>query len=459
MTAGRPAAVDRSRLPDVGPILPVAFPAIGKSTLSNGLRVWSVRHSRLPVVSVVLLLRRGAADDPPGRDGLAALTADLLDEGAGGRSALELHREFGRIGAHLDTDIDSDAIILTITTLSRFLARGLALLADVVARPALTDEDVDRVRQLRLHRLRQLRDVAGALADRAFLRLLYGDHPYGHTPVGSEHALASLNADDVRTFHVKTLAPDAATLIAVGDCEHRELEDLAASAFGPWNGTACEPGAAAPAPAQPPRLAGIARPGAPQSELRMGHVAVARSTPDYYALVVANMVLGGQFVSRINLNLREEKGFTYGARTAFDFRRLPGPFSLQASVHTAATIRAIQECVAEITAFRGPRPVSPDELSMGIAALTRGYARNFETADQLARAVTQLALYDLPDDYYSQFVPRLLQVTADDVVQASARHLEPSRLTTVVVGDLDATGAELATLNLGEPVVLSPDSI
>jgi predicted Zn-dependent peptidase len=206
-----------------------------------------------------------------------------------------------------------------------------------------------------------------------------------------------------------------------------------------------------------PRLNIVPRSGAPQSELRIGHVGVARSTPDYHALVAANMVLGGQFVSRINLNLREDKGFTYGARTSFDFRRLPGPFSLQVSVQTTATGPAIAESLAELAAIRDIRPVTPEELSLGIAALTRGYARGFETAEQVARGVTQLALYDLPDDYFARFVPELERVTVDDVTAAARRHLDPDRFTTLIVGDLDATAADLGRLNLGEPVILSAE--
>ena len=198
------------------------------------------------------------------------------------------------------------------------------------------------------------------------------------------------------------------------------------------------------------------RPGAPQSELRIGHVAVARNTPDYHALVAANMVLGGQFVSRINLNLREDKGLTYGARTSFDFRRLPGPFALQVSVQTAATAPAIQESLGEIAAIRGPRPVTPDELALGVAALTRGYARNFETAEQVARAVTQIALYDLPDDYFAQFVPRVERVTlrrrharGGTLSRSGAAH-DADR------GRLRRHRPDLARLDLGEPVVLPP---
>ena len=211
--------------------------------------------------------------------------------------------------------------------------------------------------------------------------------------------------------------------------------------------------------ARPARLNIVPRPGASQSELRIGHVAVARATPDYHALVAANMVLGGQYVSRINLNLRADKGITYGARTAFDFRRRQGPFALQASVDSLATALAIRESIGEIAAIRGERPVSADELAVGVAALTRGYARNFETADQIARAVAQLALYGLPDDYYSQFVPRVESLTPEEVMSAAARHLDPARLTTLIVGDVDAAGQDFGRLNLGDPVIVSADSI
>jgi predicted Zn-dependent peptidase len=406
----------------------------------------------------MLLVRRGAADDPAGKEGLAALTVDMLDEGSGGRSAIQMHEALATIGAQLDADIGSDAALMSVTVLSRFTAPALTLLADMVARPSLSEEDFIRVRQLRLHRLTQIRDVPGAVADRAFVRLLFGAHPYGHTPLGNEQALASLSIDDVRGFHAALLRPGDATLVAVGDCAHDTICRQVADAFTGWEGAAAGDVPAATVLPKPARLNVVPRPGAPQSELRLGHVAVARNTPDYHALVAANMVLGGQFVSRINMNLRTEKGITYGARTSFDFRRLPGPFALQVSVQTAATAVAIEESLGEITAIRGPRPVTAPELALGIAALTRGYARNFETAEQVARAITQLALYDLPDDYFAQFVPRVEQVTSEDVTRVAARYLDPARLTALVVGDYDAIAPDLARLELGEPVVLPSET-
>jgi len=453
-----PVVVDRSRLPEPGPARAFVFPDIEKSTLSSGLRVWTVRHPAVPVVTLRLLVRRGSATDLAGKEGLAALTVDMLDEGSLGRSAIEMHEALARIGAQLDSDIGPDATVLTITTLSRFAEKALAILGDMVARPSLTDDDFARVRQLRLHRLAQLRDVPAAVADRAFMRLLYGSHPYGHTPLGTELALASIAVEEVRDFHASAIRPSEATLVVTGDCDHGSIVKYVEEAFDGWSGTATADGPVADRLIQPPRLNVVPRSGASQSELRLGHIAVARSTPDYHALLTANTVLGGQFVSRINLNLREDKGLTYGARTSFDFRRLPGPFALHVSVQTTGTARAIAESLSEIEAIRGPRAVTPEELKLGVAALTRGYARNFETAEQVARAVTQLAVYDLPDSYYTDFIPSVERLTVDEVTQAIARHVHPDRLTALVVGDLDVIADDLTELQLGTAAVVSTDS-
>jgi zinc protease len=450
--------VDRDRLPTPGPTRPFPFPAIEKSTLPNGMRVWTVHHTQVPLVAFTLLVRRGASSDPAGKEGLAAVTADMLDEGSGDRSAIEMHEALARFGAQFDTDIGSDATVASVTVLSRFAQPALQLLSDIVVRPALRETDFSRVRQLRLHRLTQMRDMPGAVADRSFLKLVYGAHPYGHSPIGTEASLASMSIDDARAFHARAIRPGVATLIAVGDCDHGAIVRLAGDTFADWTGTGdAEPADGGPSP-HAARLNVVPRPRAPQSELRIGQVSVARDTPDYHPLVVANTILGGQFVSRINLNLREDKGLTYGARTAFEFRRRSGPFVLQVSVQTSGTAKAIEESLGEIAGIRGSRPVTPAELELGIAALTRGYARSFETGEQIGRAALQLALYDLPDDYFEQFVPRIERVTADDVSRVMTQHLDPDRLVTLVVGDLEAIGPDLGALGLGEPVILSPDA-
>ena len=450
--------ITRARLPEPGPSRPFTFPAVEKSVLPNGLRLWTVRHPQVPLVALMLLVRRGAASDPAGKEGLAAVTADMLDEGTGGRSAIDMHEAIAGLGAQFDTDIGSDGIVVSVTVLSRFTSQALALLSDMVVRPALREADFARVRQLRLHRLTQIRDIPSAVADRAFLKLLYGAHPYGHSPIGTEASLAAMTVDDVQEFHRGAIGPSDATLVAVGDCDHADVERFAREAFGTWSVAGSDLPLASGDLPRAARLNVVPRPLAPQSELRIGQVAAPRNTPDYPALLVANAVLGGQFVSRINLNLREKKGVTYGARTAFEFRRLPGPFALHVSVQTSATAEAIEESIREISDIRGPRPMTADELSLGVSAITRGYARNFETADQIARAAMQLALYDLPDDYYAEFVPAIERVTIDEASRVMARHVDPDRLTTLVVGDLEAVGPDLPRLGLGDPVVVPHDS-
>jgi zinc protease len=449
-------AVDRSRLPALGPDPSFELPAIRRRSLSNGLRVWTVEHHEMPLVTVFVLLPIGAASDPAERPGLAAITGDLLDEGCGELSALELHEALARIGAQLDTEVSSDATLLELTVLERHAGRGLQLLSDMVLHPRLEQRDFDRVRDLRLNRLVQLRDSPSALADRVFTELLFKGHPYGHLPIGTEGSLRGMTLREVIAFHAGSYRPTEATVVAIGDASHQRLADLVDAAFDKWtagDATAVPPArqpSAAP-PATGLKLAVVNRSPAAQSELRIGHVGPPRSTTDYHALLVMNMVLGGQFVSRINMNLRENKGYTYGARTSFDFRRGAGPFVLQASVQSDATAEAVREAIGELRAIRGDRPVTREELETGRAALTRGYPRNFETADQVGRAAIQLALYGLPDDYFTTFVPKVLALGEEDITRAAATHLDPSRLLTVIVGDREKLRPALQRLDLGEP--------
>ena len=445
---------DRSRLPLPGPDRPFTFPEIRRATLANGLRVWTVRHRQVPLVAILALVPVGASSDPVDRPGLAAITGDMLDEGAGGRSALDVHEAIGRIGARLELEVGHDATVVAITTLERYLSRGLELVRDMLMRPRFEQREFDRVRDLRLNRLLQLKDMPTALADRAFTQLLYRNHPYGHLPIGSEGALRAMMIRDIAAFHRRAYAPSRTTVIAVGDASHEALADAVRVAFESWraepDGPIADPDTFPDPPAPPSRLALVHRPAAAQSELRLGHVALARRSPDYHAALVANMVLGGQFVSRINMNLRQDKGYTYGAKTAFEFRRAPGPFVMHASVQSESTADALREAIGEIRALRSDRPITREELEMGRASLTRGYPRSFETADQIARGAAQLALYDLPDDYFSTFIPRTLALTETEVMAAAVKYIDPARLIAVVVGDREKLMPSLKTLELGD---------
>ena len=449
-------AVDRSRLPPAGPPVTFIFPEIRRRRLPNGVRVCTIEHHEVPLITFFVLMPVGSSQDPHAQPGLAAITGDLLDEGSGNLDAIEIHEALGRIGAHLDTEIGADATLLEMTTLEQHSSRAVELLASMVRAPRMDERDFDRVRELRLNRLVQLRDLPPALADRVFTQLLYAEHPYGHLPIGTEGSLRALTLSDVVGFHRRAYVPSNATVIAVGAASHDRLAALVESAFAGWDSNGGPDGlvdvSALAAPAAPvARLATVHRPGAAQSELRIGHVGVARSTPDYHAILVLNMILGGQFVSRLNMNLREDKGYTYGARTSFEFRRGPGPFVFQTSVQSAVTAAAVREVLGELATIRQDRPVTHEELEIGRAALTRGYPRNFETAEQLGRAAAQIALYGLPDDYFTTFVPSVLSVGQSDVTRVAQAHINPDRLLTVIVGDRDKLAPTLEELNLGEP--------
>ncbi|MDP1571124.1 MAG: pitrilysin family protein [Vicinamibacterales bacterium] len=450
--------VDRSALPSTEAAPAFRFPRLERRVLDNGLEVRALAHHAVPVVSLVLLLPGGSSADPADRPGLAALTADLVDEGSGGRDALEVADRLARLGADLDIDVTADATVISMTTLARFLEPALEMLGEIVMAPTLADEDFARVRGLRLDRLRQLRDHAPAVAERAFARIIYGDHPYGHLSIGTEAALGAMTAADVRAFHQRAYIPQGTTLVMAGDARHADLLEAGVRAFAAWPSGALplDRTAALAAPPLVPaeRLAIVPRPGAAQSELRIGHLCASRDTPDYHALLLLNTVLGGQFVSRVNLNLREDKGYTYGARTGIDLRRGLGPFVLQMSVQTEVTAAAITEALREIDLIRGAKPVTDLERDLAVRSLTLGYPRGFETAQQVARSVAQLALHGLPDSYFEAFVPAISDVGLADLTRVARHYLDPSRLVTLIVGDHESIAGSLRSLNLGEPAVL-----
>lgn len=451
---------DRTRLPAVGPTLPFRFSRIDKDRLPNRLALWSAEHRTLPVITFMLVLPIGSAADFEGFEGLAAITADMMDEGTGNLSAIDVNAAFGRIGAHLETEVSADATVFTVTALAKFARQALTLFADCIIRPRLDAEDFDRIRQLRLTRLVQIRDMPSAIADRAFMQVVYGTHPYAHMALGTEESLRQLAIDTVRMFHSRLYRAANATLIASGDISAEEFGRMAADTFGSWpEGSPELSGDAAivaPPPAPVHRLVIVDKPGAAQSEIRIGEVGLSRDTPDYHRLIVLNMILGGQFVSRINMKLRQEKGLTYGARTAFDFRRGRGPFILQTSVQSDGTGEAIRSSLLEIDAIRTDRPPTPEEVEVAKAALTRGYPRNFETAEQIARAMAQLVLYGLPDDYFDTFTSRVAEVTVDGARQAASTHLHPDRLATAIVSDSSIVVPQLAAAGLGEATPLLP---
>jgi predicted Zn-dependent peptidase len=452
--------VDRSRLPVPGADPPYRFPSIARRVLANGLEIRAVTHRAVPIATAVLLVRGGSSVDPVDRPGLTSMTAGLTDEGSRGQTALEVAERIALIGGDFDLEVGSDAILISLTTLDRFVDEALGLLHEMVTAPNLLGDDFDRTRKLRLERIRQLKDHPPAMAERAFVRQLYGDHAYGHLSIGDEVSLTSATIDEARALHPSLFTPEGSTLVLVGDQPEGALLDRAMAVFDRWPQSSAlasvdRSAALAAPPVQPmPRLGIVRRDGAAQSELRIGRVCASRSTPDYHAMLALNAILGGQFVSRLNMNLREDKGYTYGVRTGFELRRGRGPFVMQTSVATDKTAAAIREALTEIRDIGADRPATRDELGMAKAALGRGYPRAFETANQVARSAAQLALHGLPDTYFEEFIPRLDAVSVDDVTRVAQQYLDTETMATLVVGDFDKIGDSLPSLGLGEAVML-----
>jgi zinc protease len=439
--------------PPVGRPTPVRFPEIIRSRLDNGLAVWSIPRSTTPVVAVLLLVNSGSSSDPADRPGLAGFTADLLDEGAGPLGAIELAEAFSGLGSHLEIEVAPDVTTFGLTALSRHFDHVVDLLADVIRRPRLEAADFGRVRDLRLNRLRQLSRSAGSAADRTFLRAVFGGHPYGHGALGTTASLQALDLEAPTAFWRRTVVPADATLIVVGDVESDDALATSHRVFGDWAGAAPSPIAPPDAQADPERrVLLVDRPGASQSELRVGHVGPSRRTPGYHAIVTMNAVLGGQFASRINRTLREERGVTYGARTTVEFRRLAGSFACETSVQADATADSVVEILRQFDALRQDDAVGADELKRAKASLTRGYARNFETPVQLGRAAAQLATYALPPSFYDDFVPAVRDISGGQAAAAARENVRAEDCAIVVVGDADAVGPALE--GTGRDVVL-----
>lgn len=434
-------------LPAVGDPSPVRFPAIDRREWDNGVRVWSVGHTAVPVVTISLLMDGGTAGDPVDRPGLASLVAALMAESAGARDAIAMADAVARIGGHLSIEPGADFVAVTLTTLARHFESGVDLLADIVRRPMLTARDFDRVRDLRRSRLTQASRTAAAVADRAILAAVFGDHPYGHGALGTSRAAEAVTLDEAREHWESAWGPRRATLLVVGDVDAGRVERGAMRAFGDWEGRAIPLVPLGPPPGTPDRRVRlIDRPGAPQSELRVGHIGPPRRTPDYHALLTLNALLGGQFTSRINRNLREARAITYGARSAFEMRRVAGLFSCDTSVQGDATAVAASEILRECCEVAGDDAIGADELARAKASLTRGYGRQFETAAQLARAMAHLATYDLDYDAFDRFVPAVERLTAADLARAARTALHPDDAAVVVVGDLARLGKSLETL-------------
>jgi predicted Zn-dependent peptidase len=334
-------------------------------------------------------------------------------------------------------------------------------MADVVMRPDFPQNELDRLREQRLTSLRTAKDNPPAISAIAFPFLVYGrGHRYGTIGGGTSETIRSVTRDDLRQFHAAHFRPDQAALVVAGDVTPGTVLPLLESAFGAWRapaGPAPEAAVPAPRPLETRTVTIVDKPGAAQSVIRIGAVGVPRATPDYFALEVLNTLLGGSFSSRLNQNLREDHGYTYGASSDFDMRRAAGPFSAGASVQTDKTAEAVTEFFRELNGVRVPIPA--DELAKAKNYVALSFPGEFATSADLAGMLATLIVYDLPDDYYATYVDRVLAVTPADIERAARQHIHPDRMAVVIVGDRQAIEPKVKALALGPVEVLSVDDV
>lgn len=450
-----PPGLDRSAPPRAGAIKPFRFPHFLRTRLPNGLAVLAARHSELPLVSMELLLPAGGQYDPEGQSGLASLTAAVLDEGTQRRSAMEIAASAERLGGYFATGADWDVGFLATGLLAQNRADALELLADVAFHPTFPLEEVERIQRQRLTEILRRTQDPSALADDRFHRVLYDGTAYAHPLIGEEESLTAIGPEALVEFYQRHYGLAGAALIAVGDFDPEELLREAETAFG-TGGPAAPP--APPPQILPPARTGISihivdRAGAAQTELRVGHPGVSRNHPDYPSLVVFNGLLGGKFTSRINLNLRERHGYTYGASSRFSGRMGPGPFTVNAAVATESTGAAAREVLFELRRIRESL-VEPEELTETQSYLVGVFPYTMQTIGDLAKRLETLAVFGLPDDYYTRHLERIANVTREDILDVARRHLDPERVAIVAVGPAEALEPQLQ--ELGPVTVWSP---
>ncbi|MDQ3950163.1 MAG: insulinase family protein, partial [Gemmatimonadota bacterium] len=413
---------------------------------------------KLPLVTVLMVIEAGATTDPAGRDGLAQLTARLLPEGTERSTGAEFAERLERLGASVEAHADWDVGAARVTVLAGQLDEAMPLFGEMLRAPAFPEREVERLKAERLAELLQIRAEPGALADEMFARFTYEPASrYSRPAGGAARDVEAIARGDVVRFYEARYRPAGMTLVAAGDVTADQIERLARATFGDWMGAPAGADVTSDAPARQTRAVHVvAKADAPQSELRVGHPGIPRNTPDYFPTVVMNAVLGGLFSSRINLNLREAHGYTYGAFSRFDWRRRAGPFAVDTAVKTVVTDAAAREILHEIDRMRAEE-IRPEELSLATSYLDGVFPIRYETTDAIAAALGNLVVYELPDDYFDRYRERVRAVTAAGVLAAARAHLHPDRMQIVAVGDPDAVRAPLEALGLGPVTVYDAD--
>ena len=436
--------------PKPGPARSYHFPEFQTEVLPGGLRLLVAPVEKLPIVTVLVVVDTGSSNDPAGKEGIARLTAKALLEGSRNYDGAQLAEKFEQLGTSLESGADWDSTFVKITVMSERLDAALQLLGEVLTTPIFPEREVERLKAERLAEILQIETEPRALADERFESFLYADGSrYSKPEGGTAQSVATLRRADVEEFYRARFVSGATTVILTGDVDPTAARELVESALhGILTGK--PPGdSLVVAPRSSTRSVHVvSKAGAAQSELRVGHIGLPRRHPDFFPTMVMNAVLGGLFGSRINLNLREAHGYTYGASSYYDWRRGPGPFAVATAVASDVTTPALREIFLEIDRIR-QEEITSEELSLATDYLEGVFPIRYETTSAVATALANLVIHDLPSDYYDSYRRNIRGVTVKSVLNAAKSHIQPEKLQTVVVGDASLLRKSLADLDAG----------
>ena len=439
----------RKQAPAAGPLPTVHLPVPKVVALSNGMRLYLVEDHALPVLNASVVTLAGGDTNPANKPGLAAFTSRMLTEGTRDRSATEIAEAADHLGVRLNSTAMMNNADTSVDCLSNTIDASLDLLSDVVEHPAFAAEEIERVRKQQLTGILQEADQPVAATLRVGQKALYGESPYGYPPIGTTASVKAITRQDLDGFWSARYSPKSAALVMTGDITEAEARAQAEKYFGPWRGKESAAAEAVPEPKAPERkLILVDKPGSPQTVLVAFGLGVPRSTPDYPGIVVMNDVLGGLFSSRINMNLREKHGYTYGAFSGFSFDRFGGPLYAGAQVRTDVTAPAAKELFAELERITSEPPTAT-ELKLAQESEIRSVPGQFETVRGTSGLIADLFVFHLPATYYASLPDQFAAVKPQQVVQAAADHIHPKQMVVVAVGDRAKIEPGLKELNLG----------
>jgi zinc protease len=425
----------------------IKLPEIKKEILPNGLKVIVIEHHELPVVAFRLVLKSGSTYDPPGKAGLADLTAGLLRQGTKTKDATQISEAIDFVGGSLDAGADWDATFATCRVLNKYFDTGLGLLADVILNPTFKEDEIERLKKQTLAGIMQQKDDPGTVAEENFRKFVFGEHPYGQPREGTEESLSGITRDDIVNFYKSFYVPNNAILAVVGDVNTNQVLKKIKNKFGSWErGKLVTPEFSQPPQIKEHQILLVDKPDLTQSYIKIGHFGIDRKSPDYFPVSVMNYILGGgRFASRLVDEVRAKRGLTYDIRSSFDSYGLKGAFEVSTYTRVDSTLGAIQAILDQIKKIRTEK-VSQKELSETQSFYNGYFPLQFETPEQIANQILIVELYDLGEDYIKNYRNNISAVTADDVLRVAQKYLDPDNIKLVVVSKADQVKTGLESL-------------